>query len=89
MDVVIHLLTHGPVMSGSHGTWRTWPGSWTPVYPVISAVWPPEITVFYPARPEGKSILPGSLFLLLWPVRAAPVALHTDPSVDHMRKRVQ
>jgi len=47
-------------MSGSPGTWRTWPGSWTPVYPGIRAVWPPKITVLHPARPEGRRIWPGS-----------------------------
>lgn len=58
----MHLLTHGPMMSGSPGTLRTWPGSWSPVYPRITAGGPPKITVLYPEPPEVGASYRGLLF---------------------------
>ena len=49
--------------------------------PGITAEWPPKVTVGYPKRPRGKSILQGSFVLSLWPVHVPPVALYIDPSV--------
>ena len=76
-------------MAGSPGTLGTRPGSWPPVYSWNNTEWPPKVTVVYPERPEGKSILPGSFVLSLWPVHAPPVALYIDPSVTPTGKGVK
>ena len=50
---------------------------------------PPKITVVYPEWPEGRSSLPGSFVLSLWPVHEPPVALYIDPSVTTTGKGVK
>ena len=57
--------------------------------PGITAEWPRKVTVVYPEQPEGRSILPESSVLALWPVHAPPVALYIDPSVTPTGKGVK
>ena len=47
----------------------------------ITVEWPPKLTIVYPKRSGGKSILRGSFVLSLWPVYVPPIALYIDPSV--------
>ena len=89
MNMALGLLTYGPTMAGSPPPWGQGLEAGLLCIPGITAEWLPKVTVVYPEQPEGRSILPGSSVLSLWPVHAPPVALYIDPSVTPMGKGVK